>query len=148
MVLSPFPSQLHDLLRDQSLRLLTGEIDATAATDALYETIESDPHHWLTLADEIIPMPKMWARAVGRKGGRAASCDCWLTPAMWDVGGYFLTSVSLAVAVRKLLRLPDTGRPPRRQDDRRILRLVGVTASAPSRSLEEDGSTRTVILAR
>jgi len=104
IVLSPFPSQLHDLLRDQTLRLLAGEIDPEAATAAFYETVESDPHHWLTLAGEIIPMPKMWARAVGRQEGRAARCDCRLTPAMWDVDGYFLTSVSLAVAVRKILR--------------------------------------------
>ena len=104
MVLSPFPSQLHNLLRDQTLRILGGEIDAKAASDAFYDTVESDPRRWLTLAGEIVPMPKMWARAVGSKEGRAARCDCWLTPAMWDVGGYFLTSVSLAVAVRKLLR--------------------------------------------
>jgi hypothetical protein len=104
MVLSPFPSQLHNLLRDQALRNLGGEMDAEAATDAFYETVESDPHRWLTLADEVIPMPKMWARAVGHKEGRAARCDYWFIPAMWDVGGYFLTSVSLAVAVRKLLR--------------------------------------------
>ena len=104
ILFSPFPPQLHNLLREQALRVLGGEIDAEAATDAFYETVQSDPHRWLTLADEVIPMPKMWVSAVGHKAGRAAWCSCWLTPAMWNVGGYFLTSVSLAVAARKILR--------------------------------------------
>jgi len=41
---------------------------------------------------------------VGRKEGRAARFSCWLTAPMWDVGGYFLTSVALVVAVIKILR--------------------------------------------
>ncbi len=46
----------------------------------------------------------MWVRAVGRKEGRAARCSSWFTAPMWNVGLYFLTSVALAVAVRKILR--------------------------------------------
>ena len=47
---------------------------------------------------------KMWVRAVGYKGGRAARHTCWFTGHMWNVGGYFLTSVALAAAVRMVLR--------------------------------------------
>ena len=104
MFFSPLPPQLHDVLRGLALRVLGGEIGAKAATAAFYDTVESDPHRWLTLADEIMPIPEMWVRAVGRKEGRAARCDCWFTAPMWDVGGYFLTSVSLAAAARKILR--------------------------------------------
>jgi len=104
MIFSPFPLQHGDVLRKQALRILGGEIDAETATEAFFRTVESDPHRWLTLPDEVDTMPKMWVRAVGRKEGRAARCTCWLTAPMWDVGGYYLTSVSLAVAVRKILR--------------------------------------------
>jgi len=101
---SPFPPQLHELLREQALRVLEGNIDSDTAVSSFYDTIESDPHHWLTLPEDFVPTPKMWVRAVGRKEGRAARCSCWLTAPMWNVGGYFLTSVALAVAVRKILR--------------------------------------------
>jgi hypothetical protein len=46
----------------------------------------------------------MWVRAVGRKAGRAARCSCWFTAPVWDVGGYFLTSVPLVVATLQILR--------------------------------------------
>ncbi|MEE9175005.1 MAG: hypothetical protein V3U19_02405, partial [Thermodesulfobacteriota bacterium] len=61
-------------------------------------------HRWLTLPDDFVPIPNMWGRAVGRQEGRAARCSCWVTAPMWNVGVYFLTSVALAVAVRKILR--------------------------------------------
>ncbi len=102
--LSPFPPQLHDVLREHALRVLEGSIDSDTATNSFYDTVESDPHRWLTLPDDFVPVPKMWARAVGRKEGRAARCSCWFTAPMWNVGGWFLTSVALAVAVRKILR--------------------------------------------
>jgi len=102
--LSALPPQLHDLLREQALRVLGGHIDSDTAVSSFYDTIESDPHRWLTLPDDFVLIPKMWVRAVGRKEGRAARCSCWFTAPMWNVGGYFLTSVALAVAVRKILR--------------------------------------------
>ncbi len=102
--LSPFPTQLHAELREQALRVLRGEIDSETAADSFFDTSESDPQRWLTVTDDFVPVPKMWVHAVGRKEGRAAHHSCWFTPAMWNVGGYFLTSVALAVAVRKILR--------------------------------------------
>jgi hypothetical protein len=104
MFFSPLPPQLHDVLREHALRVLAGDVDSETATNSFYETAESDPHRWLTLPDDYTPLPKLWARAVGRKEGRAARCSCWFTAPMWNVGGYFLTSVALAVAVRKILR--------------------------------------------
>ena len=105
MFFSPLPPQLHELLRELALRVIEGAIDSDTATNSLYDTVESDPHRWLTLPDDFAPFAKLWARAVGRKEGRAARCSCWFTAPMWNVGGgYFLTSVALAVAVRKVLR--------------------------------------------
>jgi hypothetical protein len=104
MFFSPLPPQLHDLLREHALRVLEDNIDPDTATNSFYDTIDSDPHRWLTLTGDFVPTPKLWARAVGRKEGRAARCTCWFTAPMWNVGGYFLTSVALAVAVRKILR--------------------------------------------
>jgi saccharopine dehydrogenase-like NADP-dependent oxidoreductase len=104
MYFSPLPLQRHDLLREQALRVIRGHVDSDTAVSSFYDSVESDPHRWLTLPDDFVPIPKMWVRAVGHKDGRAARHTCWLTPAMWNVGGYFLTSVALAVAVRKILR--------------------------------------------
>jgi len=104
MFFSPLPPQLHDVLRELALRVLGGNIDSDTATNSFYDTVESDPQRWLTLPDDFVPIPKLWARAVGRKEGRAARCSCWFTAPMWNVGGYLLTSVALAVAVRKILR--------------------------------------------
>ena len=101
---SPLPPQLHEILREHALRVLDGNIDSDAATNSFYDTVESDPHRWLTLSDDFVPIPKMWVHAVGRKEGRAARCTCWFKAPLWDVDGYFLTSVALAVAVRKTLR--------------------------------------------
>ena len=104
MLFSPFPPQLHELLRNYSLRVLKGDIDYETATDSFYDTIDADPHHWLTLKSPLPPIPKVWVQAVGLKDNRAARCSCWFTAPMWNVGGYTLTSVSLAVAVRTILR--------------------------------------------
>lgn len=104
MLFSPLPPQPHDVLREHALRVLEGNIDSDTVTNSFYDTVESDPHRWLTLPDDFVPIPKMWVRAVGRKEGRAARCSCWFTAPMWNVGGWFLTSVALAVAVRKILR--------------------------------------------
>lgn len=104
MLFSPLPPPLHDVLRNLSLRVLEGSIDPDAALESFLDTAKSDPHLYLTLPDDFIPIPKTWARAVGRKEGRAARFSCWLTSPMWDVGGYLLTSVALVVAVRKILR--------------------------------------------
>lgn len=101
---SPLPPRLHDLLREHALRVLEGNIDSETATNSFYDTVESDPHRWLTLPDDFVAPPELWVRAVGRKEGRAARCSCWFTAPMWNVGGYFLTGVALAVAVRKILR--------------------------------------------
>ena len=101
---SPFPPQLHDLLREYALRVLGGEIDSDTAASSFYDTIECDPHRWLTLPDDFVTPAKLWVRAVGRKEGRAARCSCWFTAPMWNVGGWFLTSAPLAVAVLRILR--------------------------------------------
>ncbi len=101
---SPLPPQLHDLLREQALRVLDGEIDADTATDAFYDTVARDPLRWLTLRDDWIPIPKWWVRAVGRKDGRAARCTCWFTAHIWNVGGWFLTSAALVAAALNILR--------------------------------------------
>ena len=101
---SPFPPPLHDLLREHALRVLGGEIDSETGTDSFYGTVESDPHRWLTIPDDFVAPPQLWVTAVGRKKGRVARHSCWFTAPMWNVGGYFLTSVALAVAVRKILR--------------------------------------------
>jgi len=103
MLFSPLPHRLHDVLRELSLSVLKGNVDADAALDSFLDTAESDPHRFLTLPDDFVPIPKTWARAVGSKEGRAARFSCWLTAPMWDVGGYFLTSVALVAAVRKIL---------------------------------------------
>jgi hypothetical protein len=101
---SPLPPQLHAVLVDQVLRVLAGEVDVEAAVGAFYNTAERDPHHWLTLPDDFVPIPKMWVRALGRKEGRAARCTCWFTAPTWDIGGYLMTSVPLAVATLQILR--------------------------------------------
>ena len=101
---STLPPLLHDLLREHALRVLGGNVDSDTATNSFYDTVESDPHRWLTLPDDFVQIPKMWVHAVGRKEGRAARCSSWFTTPMWNVGLYFLTSVALAVAVRKILR--------------------------------------------
>ena len=101
---SPLPPQLHDLLREHAVRALEGNVDPDTAINSFLDTADSDPQRWLKLPDEFVPVPMIWVRAVGRKEGRAARCTCWLTAPMWDVGGYFLTSVALAVAARKILR--------------------------------------------
>jgi hypothetical protein len=104
MDFSPFPPQLDAVLREQALGVLHGEIDAEAAINTFFNIIEDDPHRWLTPAVDSVQIAKVWVRALGRKGGRAACFDCWFTNPMWYVGGYFLTSVALAAAVRMVLR--------------------------------------------
>ena len=101
---SPLPPQLHAVLREQALRMLEEDIDPDTVINSFYDTADSDPHRWLTLPDNYTPFPKIWARAVGRKEGRVSRCSCWFTAPMWGVGGYFLTSVALAVAALKILR--------------------------------------------
>ncbi len=101
---SPFPPELHDVLRERALQVLEGNIDSETAVSSFYETIESDPRRWLTLPDDFVAIPTEWVRAVGHKEGRAARCSCWFTAAMWNVEGWFLTSAALAATVRKILR--------------------------------------------
>jgi len=104
MQFSPFPPQLHELLRELALGVVGGDIDSDTTMNSFYDTVESDPGRWLTHQDDFIPVPKMWVRALGWKEGYAARYSCWFTAPMWNVGGYFLTSVALAVAVLKILR--------------------------------------------
>jgi hypothetical protein len=104
MWFSPLPPQLDDVLRTLGTQVIKGESDAETALNAFYDTIERDPQRWLTLQGELPSITKMWVRAVGHKAGRAARCSCWFTAPMWNVGGWFLTSVALAAAVRKMLR--------------------------------------------
>lgn len=72
--------------------------------DAFYDTIAGNPHRWLTSPDDVPTVSEMWIRAVGYKLGHAARCTCWFTAPMWDVKGYYLTSVALVVAAFKILR--------------------------------------------
>ncbi len=101
---SPLPPQLHNVLRERALSVLEGNIDSETAVSSFYETTESDPYRWLTLPDDFVAIPKEWVSAVGRKECREARCRCWFTAAMWSVGGYFLTSAAVAVAVCEILR--------------------------------------------
>jgi hypothetical protein len=104
MWFSPFPPPLDAVLREQALGVLSGETDAETATSTFYDTIEDDPNYWLAPPQDFTQIAKVWVRAVGRKDGRAARCDCRFTAPMWNVGGYFLTSVALVAAVRMILR--------------------------------------------
>ncbi len=101
---SPLPPQLHNLLREHALHVLGGNIEYDIATSTFFDTVESDPHRWLTLPDDFVLLPKMWVSAVGYKKGRPARYSCWFTAPMWNVGGWLLTSVALVAAVRKILR--------------------------------------------
>jgi len=101
---SALPPQLDAVLREQTLRVLEENIDPDTATSSFYDTVNSDPQHWLTLPDDYTPVPAMWVRAVGRKDGRAARCNCWFTAPIWDVGGHLITSAALVAAARKILR--------------------------------------------
>lgn len=100
---SPLPPQLHNLIREHAQSVLAEDIDPDASTNSFYETIERDPQRWLTYPDDFALIPKMWVRAVGHKEGRAARYTSWFTAPMWNVGGWFLTSVALAVSVHKVL---------------------------------------------
>ena len=105
MFFSPLPPQLYDVLWEQALRVRRGDADAEAVAAAFYDTVERDPQRWLTLPDGHTPAPpKIWARAVGRKEGRAARCTCWFTGPAWNVGGYLLTSVPLVATALQVLR--------------------------------------------
>ena len=101
---SPFPPQLDGMLREQALHVLDENADSDSAVNAFYKTIEKAPQRWLTLPKEYTPIAKIWVRALGYKEGRAAQHTCWFTAPMWDVNGYFLTSVALVAAVFKILR--------------------------------------------
>ena len=104
MSFSPLPPRLHALLRKHALSVLSEDIDSEAATNSFFEVVGRDPQSWLTYPPDFVLLPKMWVRAVGHKEGRAARHTSWLTAPMWNVGGFFLTSVALAVAVLKILR--------------------------------------------
>jgi len=104
MSFSPFPPQLGAVLQEQALGVLEGKIDADTAINTFYDTIERDPYHWLVLPDDFVAPTKLWVTALGRKEDHAARHSCWFTAPMWNVNGYFLTSVALAAAVRKVLR--------------------------------------------
>ena len=101
---SPLPPQLDSLLREQVLQILDGNISSETAVSSFYKTVDNDPHHWLTIPEDFTPIAKIWVRAVGHKDGHAAQHTYWFTAPLWDVNGYFLTSVSLVAAVLKILR--------------------------------------------
>ena len=100
---SPFPPKFHDVIRKQSIAMLEGSIDAETAVNNMYEIAESDPNNYLALTDGSLNIPKMWVSVAGYKDGRAARNSCWFTAPMWNVGGYYLTSVVLALSAIKLL---------------------------------------------
>ncbi|MCJ7490463.1 MAG: saccharopine dehydrogenase NADP-binding domain-containing protein [Thermoplasmata archaeon] len=103
--LTPFPPQLHDLFREQILRVTAGNVDPATSMSSFYKTIEKDPDRWLTVTDDFVALSPDWVTAVGRKEGRAARYNCWLAPTLWnEQAAWFLTSVPLAVAVLSILR--------------------------------------------
>ena len=104
MSFSPFPPQLGTVLEELALRVLEENIDSETAISTFYDTIESDPHRWLTVPDDYVAPARLWINALGSKDGRAARSSCWFTSSMWDINGYFLTSVALVAAVLKVLR--------------------------------------------
>jgi saccharopine dehydrogenase (NAD+, L-lysine-forming) len=101
---TPFPTRLHNLFREQALRVAAGEADPATALSSFYETIEDDPDQWMKATDDFVAFSPDWVSAVGYKGGRAARFNCWLAPALWDEqSAWFLTSVPLVVAVLSIL---------------------------------------------
>ncbi len=101
---TPFPSQLHDLFREQALRVTAGDIDPAIAMSSFYETVENDPDRWLTVKEGFVAFSPDWVTAIGRKGGRTARFNCWLAPALWnEQSAWLLTSVPLAVAVLRII---------------------------------------------
>ncbi|MCK5054061.1 MAG: saccharopine dehydrogenase NADP-binding domain-containing protein [Anaerolineales bacterium] len=101
---TPFPPQLHDLFREQALRVAAGNVDPATAVSSFYKTVENDPDRWLTGTNDVVAFSPDWVTAVGRKEGRAARFNCWLAPALWnEQSAWFLTSVPLAVAVLRIL---------------------------------------------
>ena len=102
---TPFPSPLHDLFREQALRVIAGDVDPATAMSSFYETMENDPGRWLTVADDFAAFSPDWVTALGSKDGRAARYNCWLAPALWnEQSAWFLTTVPLVVAVLSILR--------------------------------------------
>ena len=104
MSFSPFPPQLGAILQELALSVLEGKLDAEAAISTFYDTIEGDPRRWLTPPDDYVSPTKLWINALGRKDDRAFRSSCWFTAPMWNVNGYFLTSVALVAAVLKIMR--------------------------------------------
>lgn len=100
---SLFPSQFDEVIRKQSIAMQEGNVDADTAVNNMYGIAESDPRCYLTLTDGSLNIPKMWVSVVGYKDGRAARGICWFTAPMWNVGGYYLTGVVLALCAIKLL---------------------------------------------
>ena len=103
MFFTPLPPQAHAELHKQALSVLEDKSDPATAINFLFEMFESDPHHWLTLPEDFAAPIKHWGRAVGRKDDRAAQHVCWLRPAAWDLGGYFLSSEAIVAAVLTIL---------------------------------------------
>jgi len=102
---SPFPTQLHDLFREQAIRVSEGELEPAIALSSFYETVESDPDRWLSVRDDFAAFSPDWVTAVGHKEGRAARYSCWLVPEIWDEqAAWLLTSIPLAVAALRILR--------------------------------------------
>jgi len=101
---SPFPPQLHDLFREQALRVTGGEVDAATAVNSFFKTIKSDPDRWLTVAGDFVAPPVLWVNATGSRGGRAARQICWLSPISWiERNNLPQTSGPLAVAALRIL---------------------------------------------
>ena len=102
--LTPFPSQLHGLFREQALRVTAGDIDPATALNSFYEVVEKDPERWLTVANDFVAFSPDWVTAVGSKGGRAARFNCWLAPELWnEQSAWFLTSAPLVAAVLRII---------------------------------------------
>jgi hypothetical protein len=101
---TPFPRQLHDLFREQALRVTAGDADSATALGSFYKTVENDADQWLTVTEGFVAFSPDWVTAIGCKGGRAARFNCWLAPALWnEQSAWYLTSVPLAVAVLRIL---------------------------------------------
>ena len=101
---SPLPPQLHERLRELSLRVAAGELDTESGVSGLFDTVEADPERWLAVGSDYDP-PLLWVAGMGHKEGRALRIMCALSSVMWSEQNLFLTTgAPLAAAVFRALR--------------------------------------------
>jgi hypothetical protein len=90
-----WPSQLNEVWREQSGRMISGSVDPAEAAIALHEAVAANPD-WLAQSSPP-PDPNLWLMARGVSAGRAARYSCWMRLGPW-------TEAALAAATLALLR--------------------------------------------